>query len=210
MYRVDMLVPIGRAWKHLVTSFPCAGVWTFALDLLYMTRHITHWWTSHPSTVHSNRSGLSVCCVFTWDVTSPEFRTSSRIRMCTLIRFQLQVHRVDVLLEFGFMQKLRRIARNHKVAIFMNPVNVIFQMCRHLERFDTVVVRTDPRSDVKVHFHVYNLTTFDVLNLQSGNTIVDLYQWESPYLRAWCRRQFCLNKVDFRHLDYIYTRSTLR
>jgi hypothetical protein len=28
---------------------------------------------------------------------------------------------------------------------------------------------------------------------------------ESHHLRAWCRRQFCLNKVDFRHLDYIHS-----
>jgi hypothetical protein len=42
------------------------------------------------------------CCVFTWDVTSPEFLLASR--MCTLIRFQLQVHRVDVL-KVRFMQK---------------------------------------------------------------------------------------------------------
>jgi hypothetical protein len=119
----------GRSsWKHLVTSFPCAGSygrspsWTFLTwrVILLMDGNVI----SHPSTVHSNRSGFSVCCVFTWDVTSPEFRTSSRIQDVYIDGFNFKCT-VSTCFRSRFAAEFR-IATIR--AVFMNSVNVIFQM----------------------------------------------------------------------------------
>jgi hypothetical protein len=58
----------------------------------------------------------------------------------------------------------------------MNPVNMIFQVTDTLYAL-TVVVRTDPWPDVEVYsFIMCHPTTFDVLNLQSGNLQNGPYQ----------------------------------
>jgi hypothetical protein len=112
--------------------------------------------------------GYQVCCCLheTSPHLSSEHLLASRMYIDTVSTSSAPC--VDVLGSASCKSSVA--ARNHKSQFLMNPVNMIFQMCRHLERFDAVVVRTDPRSDVRVHFHsVCNLTTLDVLNLQSGN-----------------------------------------
>jgi hypothetical protein len=134
---------------------------------------------SHPSTVHSNRSGYQYV-VFTWDVTHPEFRTSSRIQdvyIDTVSTSSAPCRRAWVRLH----AKVRRIARNHKVAISWTPSTWSFRCA------DTWTLWCSRRTDrsmawcqgahhsVSQPYHVGRFWTYSPGTCKSGS-----YQWESP------------------------------
>jgi hypothetical protein len=147
---------------------------------------------------------ISMLCVYVRR--HPEFRTSSRIQdvyIDTVSTSSAPCRRVWVRLH----AKHRRIARNHKVAISHEPRQHDLSDVPTPERFDAVVVRTDPRSDVKVHTFIVchdNLPRWTFWTYSPGTCNSGSYQWESPIYELGVVDNFVLTKLIF-GISTIYT-----